>query len=149
MSGQRGSNSSSEESSEEEGPEAPVSQELLLDELSADTLAALQDHLQRKQESDSSEEEEDGGAGVSENFGLSQFWVRNNDTLSGGFRCPVTWLCSQLSPLCRALQYDGDTARRLAEEAIEHAKGGTIAILSAPSAFKALREIVRSPGCSS
>ena len=55
----------------------PVSQELLLDELSADTLAALQDHLQRKQESDSSEEEEDGGAGVSENFGLSQFWVRN------------------------------------------------------------------------
>jgi hypothetical protein len=45
----------------------------------------------------------------------------------------------------RRLQYDGDTARRLAEEAIEHAKGGTIAILSAPSAFKALREIVRIP----
>lgn len=45
----------------------------------------------------------------------------------------------------RCLQYDGDTARRLAEEAIEHAKGGTIAILSAPSAFKALREIVRVP----
>ena len=51
-----------------------VSQELLLDELSADTMAALQSHLQRADESSESEEE-DGGAGVSENFGLSQFWV--------------------------------------------------------------------------
>ena len=73
MSGSR--SSSSEESSEEEGPAVEVSQELLLDELSADTLAALQAHLQRKQESSDSDEEEDGGAGVSENFGLSQFWV--------------------------------------------------------------------------
>ena len=47
--------------------------------------------------------------------------------------------------MCVAWQYDGATARRLAEEAIEHAQGGTIAILSAPSAFKALREIVRAP----
>ncbi len=72
MSGAR--SSSSEESSEEEEPGVPVSQELLLDELSADTMAALQSHLQRAEESSESEEE-DGGAGVSENFGLSQFWV--------------------------------------------------------------------------
>ena len=68
--------SSSDESSEEEATADPVSQELLLDELSADTLAALQSHLQREQESSSDDEEEDGGAGVSEDFGLSQFWVR-------------------------------------------------------------------------
>ena len=79
MNGAHSRSSSSEESSEEDEAEVAVSQELLLDELSAETMAALQSHLQRAQESSESEEEEDGGAGVSENFGLSQFWVLNND----------------------------------------------------------------------
>eukprot|EP01046_Picozoa_sp_COSAG06_P005647 COSAG06_NODE_254_length_19039_cov_5.465488_15_plen_182_part_00 len=146
--------SSSDESSEEETTADPVSQELLLDELSADTLAALQSHLQREQESSSDDEEEDGGAGVSEDFGLSQFWVRAPRPAAPR-ACTTRAACSAppgaaaRRPHCgsrrRRLQYDGDTARRLAQEAIEHAKGGTIAILSAPSAFKALREIVRKP----
>ena len=49
-------------SSSEEDESEPVAQELLLDELSADTLAALQSHLARADESSSSEDE-DGGAG--------------------------------------------------------------------------------------
>ena len=69
------SSSSSDEDDPRTADAAPVAQELLDDELSAATMAALQMHLQKAEESSSSDEDEDGGAGVSENFGMSQFWV--------------------------------------------------------------------------
>ena len=68
------------DSSDEEVDGGPDPQ-LLLDELSADTLSALQQHLDSKTaESESSDDEafdgSKGGAGISEDFGMSQFWVR-------------------------------------------------------------------------
>ena len=85
-------------SSSEEDQSEPVAQELLLDELSADTLAALQSHLARADESSSSEDE-DGGAGVSENFGLSQFWVSSLRRLAS--QCRFIILSKVLTDVCR------------------------------------------------
>lgn len=68
-------NSSSSSSDEEPEPEINLASLLLSDELSADTMAALRSHLAERV----NEEEEAAvteGAGVSENFGMSQFWVR-------------------------------------------------------------------------
>ena len=46
-------------------------------ELSADAYAALRAHLDSKDADTSSDDETAaGGAGVSEDFGMSQFWVR-------------------------------------------------------------------------
>ena len=87
-------------SSSEEDESEPVAQELLLDELSADTLAALQSHLARADESSSSEDE-DGGAGVSENFGLSQFWVRVNSFRRLALQCRFIVLSKVLTDVCR------------------------------------------------
>ena len=87
-------------SSSEEDESEPVAQELLLDELSADTLAALQSHLARVDESSSSEDE-DGGAGVSENFGLSQFWVRVNSLRRLALQCRLIVLSKVLTDVCR------------------------------------------------
>ena len=80
---------SSSSESDDEDPRtadvAPVAQELLDDELSAATMAALQAHLVQAEESSDSDEDEDGGAGVSENFGMSQFWVSASSLLSLSF----------------------------------------------------------------
>ena len=94
-----------------------VDPELLLSELSADTMAALQRHLDSRNQTDSDSDSDDEesaaaqGAGVSEDFGMSQFW------------------------------YDAETSRRLGQEALNHAKGGVIAIISAPSAYKKLLDL--------
>lgn len=60
-------------------------------------------------------EERDADTGIGENYGLSQFW------------------------------YDDRTAEAVAREAVEHARGGRIACLSCPSAFKAIK--VRTARC--
>jgi hypothetical protein len=74
--------SSDEERGGLDGGEGVDHASLLQEELSAATLEALQSHLAAKQAhaSESSDDEAfdgaKGGAGVSEDFGMSQFWVR-------------------------------------------------------------------------
>eukprot|EP01052_Picozoa_sp_SAG31_P021800 SAG31_NODE_1703_length_7495_cov_3.115062_6_plen_266_part_00 len=115
-------NSSSSSDDEDERPRA-LGERLAIDldtlqfgdELSAETMAALRSHV-----ADLTDEEataaKNEGAGVSENFGLSQFW------------------------------YDESTSKALACEALERSNGGKIAILSAPSAYRSLVEVV-DPAC--
>ncbi|RHY26005.1 hypothetical protein DYB32_007947 [Aphanomyces invadans] len=94
--------------------------ELLSAELSAETLAALQAHLATAKLNEESE--------VSEDFRLSQLYVCNVPCRG----LDVVGLCSW---------YDSRTGDALAAEAFEQSKGGPIAFVSTPAAFKALKAL--------
>ncbi|KAF0702282.1 hypothetical protein AaE_016025 [Aphanomyces astaci] len=89
---------------------------LLASELSAETLAALQAHLAATQIADESADDE-----VSEDFRLSQLY----EAYASSF---LDW-------------YDDVTGEALAREALEMSKGGPIAFLSTPAAYKALKKL--------
>ncbi|CAN0474408.1 unnamed protein product, partial [Ascophyllum nodosum] len=91
--------------------------EITLDDLSADTLAALRAHLAIKDATQVEETDTQGMKGtlVTEDFGLSQFW------------------------------YDEGTQRAIAREVLMGARGGRAAVISAPSVMNGVK-LLRSEG---